>query len=99
MQNQLDDNNVHVQLETALKTAFQESLRCILILHEYSIGIIAKDHFFYVFDAHSRDSDGMVDPLGNAVLVTLLNMKHLCNFLRQSATSINANYPLVSCMS
>ena len=47
---------------------------------------------FYVFDSHARNSFGMPDINGKAVLLNLRNIVSLQNYLRLLATALNATF-------
>ena len=47
---------------------------------------------FYVFDSHARNSFGMPDINGSAVLLNLRNIFSLQNYLRLLATALNATF-------
>ena len=41
----------------------------IFILEGYMMAIIRQSNYFYVFDSHARDLNGMPDPNGTAVVI------------------------------
>ena len=75
-------------MHTALENVFTNNNNAIFmvsIIHNANSG-------FYVFDSHARNSFGMPDINGKAVLLNLRNIVSLQNYLRLLATALNATF-------
>lgn len=72
----------------SLENAFTEAcsilgpLQFILIIDSNAIAIFVLDSKFYIFDPHSRNSNGLPCPEGASVLGVLQTMKQTCIFIR-----------------
>jgi hypothetical protein len=84
-------NDQSGNLETLLNNAFASSKNVIIIFNGVSLGLQHNDNCFYIFDSHSRDSNGMCNANGNGILGVVHGLEHLCSFLRSLSSSINCS--------
>ena len=70
IQTEREIDGPYVDIGTALMGSFAIDKYALLVLDGYVMGIIHDiDTGFYVFDSHSRNSVGMPDPCGTAVVM------------------------------
>ena len=55
------------------------------------MALIKQTDFFYLFDSHARDSNGMPDPNGTAVVMKFANILELEQYLYSLSMSLHAN--------
>ena len=80
---QNDNDSPFIPLHTALENVFTDNNYAIFILDGYMVSIIHNPNSgFYVFDSHARNSFGMPDMNGKAVVLNLRNMFSLENYLQ-----------------
>ena len=77
-----------LRMETAFESAFEISPRAILIVKDYGMAIFITDNKFHLFDPHSRNDQGNLDPDGHAVLVTFQTINDLCAHLRKWTSTL-----------
>ena len=75
-------------LNVFLNNSYQYS---ILILEGYMMALIKKSNVFYLFDSHARDSSGMPDPNGIAVVMKFANILELEQYLYSLSITLHAN--------
>ena len=75
-------------METAFESAFEISPRAIIIVKDYGMAIFITDNKFHLFDPHSRNDQGYLDPDGHAVLVTFQTINDLCAHLRKLTSTL-----------
>jgi hypothetical protein len=63
----------------------------ILILEGYMMALMKQADFFYLFDSHARDSRGMPDPNGTAVVMKFVNILELEQYLYSVSVTLHAN--------
>jgi hypothetical protein len=59
----------YYDIHTALLNTFLKNSCAILILEGYMMALIKQMNTFFLFDSHARDSNGMPDPNGTAVVM------------------------------
>ena len=64
----------YYDIHTALLNVFSNYSCTIFILEGYMMALIKQTDFFYLFDSHARDSSGMPDPNGTAVVMKFANI-------------------------
>ena len=90
---QNDNDSPFIPLHTALENVFTDNNYAIFILDGYMVSIIHNPNSgFYVFDSHARNSFGMPDMNGKAVVLNLRNIFSLENYLQLLATALNATF-------
>jgi PHD/YefM family antitoxin component YafN of YafNO toxin-antitoxin module len=62
-----------------------------LILEGYMMALMKQADFFYLFYSHARDSSGMPDPNGIAVVMKLINILELEQYLYSLSMTLHAN--------
>jgi hypothetical protein len=67
---------------------FTQSKHAILILDGYMIALMHDVNSFYLFDPHARNSFGMCDPSGTAVVFKFGNLDE---FLEQYLCTLSSN--------
>ena len=55
------------------------------------MALIKQSNFFYFFDSHARDSSGMPDPYGTAVVMKFANILELEQYLYSLSITLHAN--------
>jgi hypothetical protein len=78
-------------IHTALLNVFSNYSCTILILERYMMALIKQTDFFYLFDSHARDSSGMPDPNGTAVVMKFANILELEQYLYSLSMTLHAN--------
>jgi hypothetical protein len=63
----------------------------ILILEGYMRALMKQADFFYLFDSHARDSSGIPDPNGTAVVMKFVNILELEQYLYSVSMTLHAN--------
>ena len=67
----------YYDIHTALVNTFANDCFAILILEGYMMALMKETDNFYLFDSHARDSSGIPDPNGTAVVMTFTNIIEL----------------------
>lgn len=78
-------------IHSALLNTFMSHSYAILILEGYIMAIIKQSNYFYVFDSHARDFNGMPDPNGTAVVIKFTNVLDLEQFLYSLSTKLRVS--------
>ena len=81
----------YYDIHTALLNVFSNYSCTILILEGYMMALIKQTDFFYLFDSHARDSSGMPDPNGTAVVMKFANILELEQYLYSLSMLLHAN--------
>ena len=81
----------YYDIHTALLNVFSNYSCTILILEGYMMALIKQTDFFYLFDSHARDSSGMPDPNGTAVVMKFVNILELEQYLYSVSMTLHAN--------
>ena len=81
----------YYDIHTALLNVFSNYSYTILILEGYMMALMKQAHFFYLFDSHARDSNGMPDPNGTAVVMKFVNILELEQYLYSLSMTLHAN--------
>ena len=81
----------YYDIHTALLSVFSNYSYTILILEGYMMALMKQADFFYLFDSHARDSSGMPDPNGTAVVMKFVNILDLEQYLYSVSTTLHAN--------
>ena len=68
------DEVIITSLDNAFEQTFHRFQSCLFLCGGITIALAKHESTFYIFDSHSRDRDGFVHPIGNAVLVTCKNI-------------------------
>ena len=68
-------------IHSALLNTYVNYNYAIFILEGYMMAIIKQLNYFYIFDSHARDLNGMPDPNGTAIVITFSNILDLEKFL------------------
>ena len=78
-----ETNNISMTIDDALIKCFQISDSSLLVCGGQTIALAKREGMFYVFDPHSRGKDGLLFPMGNAVLVSFTDMQFLKLFIKR----------------
>ena len=70
-------------IDGALVDCFGISNSCLLICGGQTIALAKRENDFFIFDPHSRDSNGMQHHSGNAVLVTFSSFQSFVDFIKR----------------
>ena len=81
----------YYDIHTALLNVFSNYSYTILILEGYMMALMKEADFFYLFDSHARDSNGMPDPNGTAVVMKFANIVELEQYLYSLSMTLHAN--------
>ncbi len=81
----------YYDIHTALLDMFLNYSSAILILEGYMMALIKQTNFFYLFDSHARDFNGMPDSNGTAVVMKFTNILELEQFLLSLSTQLHTN--------
>ena len=81
----------YYDIHTALLDMFLNYSSAILILEGYMMALIKQTIFFYFFDSHARDFNGMPDSNGTAVVMKFTNILELEQFLLSLSTQLHTN--------
>ena len=81
----------YYDIHTALLNVFSNYSCTILILEGYMMALMKQADFFYLFDSHARDSSGMPDPNGTAVVMKFANILELEQYLYSLSMTLHAN--------
>ena len=81
----------YYDIHTALLNVFSNYSYTILILEGYMMALMKQADFFYLFDSHARDSNGMPDPNGTAVVMKFANILELEQYLYSLSMTLHAN--------
>ena len=80
-----------VNVGSALMNTFTQSKDAILILDGYMMALMHDiNSFFYLFDPHARNSFGMSDPNGTAVVYEFGKSQFIPNYLNMRYSPICA---------
>ena len=63
----------------------------IFILEGYMMAIIKQVNYFYMFDSHARDVNGMTDPNGTAIVIKFSNILDLEKFSYSLSKNLHVN--------
>jgi hypothetical protein len=86
-----DVGSHYYDIHTALLNVFSSYSYTILILECYMMALMKQSDFFYLFDSHARDSNGMPDPNGTAVVLKFANILELEQYLYSLSMTLHAN--------
>ena len=75
--------SISLSLVDAVLQCFERSDSCLLVCGGQTIAVVKRDSTFFVFDPHSRGSNGMQHHSGNAVLVSFHEIQSLIGFIRR----------------
>ena len=81
----------YYDIHTALLNVFSNYSYTILILEGYMMALMKQSNFFYLFDSHARDSSGMPDTNGTAVVMKFVNILELEQYLYCVSMTLHAN--------
>ncbi len=81
----------YYDIHTALLNAFLNDNYAILILEGYMMALVKQADNFYLFDSHARDSCGMPDPNGTAVVMKFANIHELEQHLYSLSIELHSN--------
>ena len=81
----------YYDIHTALLNTFLNNSYAILILEGYMMAIIKQVDTFYSFDSHARDSSGMPDPNGTAVVMRFANILDLEQYVYSLSLELHTN--------
>ena len=71
----------YYDIHTVLLNTFLNYSYAFIVLEGYMITLIKQTDFFYLFDSHAKDSSGMHDPNGTAVVMKFTNTPELEQYL------------------
>ncbi len=74
----------YYDIHTALLDMFMNYSSAILILEGYMLALMKETNFFYLFESHARDFNGMPDSNGTAVVMKFTNILELSNASQQT---------------
>ena len=80
-----------LHLYESLTNTFAISDHAFLVLHGYAMAIF-KSIYYYVFDSHSRDCNGMPAPNGTAVLMEFHDLSNLKDYICMLSIALNTSY-------
>ena len=81
----------YYDIHTALLNIFLNDSHAILILEGYMMALIKQMNEFFLFDSHARDSSGMPDPNGTAVVMKFTNILELEQYLYSLSIELHTN--------
>ena len=81
----------YYDIHTALLNIFLNDSHAILILEGYMMALIKQMNEFFLFDSHARDSSGMPDPNGTAVVMKFTNILELEQYLYSLSIELYTN--------
>ncbi len=81
----------YYDIHTALLNTFINDSYAILILEGYMMALVKQTDNFYLFDSHARDSCGMPDPNGTAVVMKFSNIHELEQYLYSLSIELHTN--------
>ncbi len=81
----------YYDIHTALLNTFISDSYAIVILQGYMMALVKQTDNFYVFDSHARDSYGMPDPNGTAVVMKFCNIHELEQYLYCLSIELHSN--------
>ena len=76
-------NSILYTLADAILHCFEKSDSCLLVCGGQTIAVAKRECTFFVFDSHSRGSNGMQHHSGNAVLVSFSEIQSMIFFIRR----------------
>lgn len=88
-----------LSLESSLNSVssmVRQEVPLLLTFHSAAIAIkfYKRTGAYYVFDSHSRGSDGLCCPDGKAVITVFYSLDNICLFLRNLCVSLSRTIPL-----
>ena len=81
----------YYDIHTALFNTFLNDSYAILVFNGYMMALIKQENFFYLFDPHARDVNGMPDPDGTAVVMKFADILKLEQFLFSLSRKLHIN--------
>ncbi len=81
----------HYDIHTALLGAFINYSYAMVILEGYMMALVKQTDNFYLFDSHARDSCGMPDPNGTAVVMKFTDIHELEQYLYSLSIELHSN--------
>ena len=81
----------YYDIHTALLNIFLNDSHAILILEGYMMALMKQMSEFFLFDFHARDSIGMPDPNGTAVVMKFTNILELEQYLYSLSIELHTN--------
>ncbi len=81
----------YYDIHTALLNIFLNDSHAILILEGYMMAIVKQMNDFFLFDSHARNSIGMPDPNGTAVVMKFTNILELLQYLYSLSMELHTN--------
>ena len=81
----------YYDIHTALLNTFISDSYAIVTLEGYMMALVKQTDNFYVFDSHARDSFGMPDPNGTAVVMKFYNIPELEQYLYSLSIELHTN--------
>ena len=77
-----DPTSLAVNLNDALEIAFQLSNHVLITVSDFTVGAIAQNGQFYIFDSHARNHLGQVSESGTSVLLMFDSVTDLSEYFR-----------------
>ena len=74
-------DSILLTLSDAILQCFEKSDSCLLVCGGQTIAVAKRECTFFVFDSHSRGSNGMQHHSGNAVLVSFPEIQSMIGFI------------------
>ncbi len=81
----------YYDVHTALLNTFLNDSYAIMILEGYMMALVKQTDNFYLFDSHARDSCGMPNPNGTAVVMKFANIHELEQHLYCLSIDLHSN--------
>ena len=78
-------------LKQVLINAFSDSVNAMIVLDGYIMAVIKDSESFYLFDSHARNSRGMPDENGTAVVLEFSELNELQNHIETLASYLNVS--------
>lgn len=76
-------------LHSDLMNTFTDVSHSLIVLEGYIMALVNTLDYIYVFDSHARNSFGMLDPNGTAVVMKCANISQLEQHLRSLSLELN----------
>ena len=70
-------------IDKVLLEKLTDSPSCLLFCGGLTIALAKVENSFYTFDPHSRGKDGMLDPMGTAVMIAFAHLKDLVCYIEK----------------
>lgn len=70
----------YLPLDRAIQESLTDADGCIICVVEYFFMIMKHDQGLYIFDSHSRNGFGLIDPNGKSLLMQLRDINHLYEY-------------------